>query len=120
MGIPDQLYNSGWWECGEDEALVLDVTPPECRYWSLALCDYWGASFDYRYWKINVNNHTACFRPDGSVRIVIAHRNPGLADTNWLDTAGHDRGVWTLRWMEADEDRRPTVRRMPLAELHHL
>ena len=112
LGIPDQLYNSGWWEVGTDEALVLDMHPPECRYWSLALCDYWGGSFDYRYWKINVNNDTACLRPDGSVRIVIAHRNPGLADTNWLDTAGHGAGVWTLRWMEAAHDHRPNVRRV--------
>lgn len=120
LGIPDQLYNSGWWEVGADEALVLDMQPPECRYWSLALCDYWGGSFDYRYWQINVNNDTACVRSDGSVRIIIAHRNPGLAETNWLDTAGHDRGVWTLRWMETVSDHRPEVRRMPFSDLRDL
>ena len=60
------------------------MTPPECRYRSLSLCDYWGASFDYRYWNIHVNNDTAFVRPDGSVRIVIAHRNPGLAGINFL------------------------------------
>ncbi len=117
LGIPDQLYNSGWWEVAGDEALIVDMQPPECRYWSLALCDYWGASFDYRYFQINVNNHNACVRSDGSVRIIIAHKNPGLADTNWLDTAGHDRGVWTLRWMEAAHDHQPTVRRVPFDEL---
>ena len=41
---------------------------------------------------------------DGRVRVIIAHRNPGLADTNWLDTAGHERGVWTLRWLEAKQE----------------
>ncbi|MBB84776.1 MAG: hypothetical protein CL931_13295 [Deltaproteobacteria bacterium] len=117
LGIPDQLYRSGWWEVGPEEVLVVDMDPPACRYWSLALCDYWGASFDYRYWNINVNDRTACVRPDGKVRILIAHRNPGIANTNWLDTAGHDRGVWTLRWMEAAEDHRPTVRRMALDQL---
>ena len=120
LGIPDQLYNSGWWEVDADEALVLDLDPPECRYWSLALCDYWGASFDYRYWNINVNNDTACIRADGKVRIIIAHKNPGLAETNWLDTAGHDRGVWTLRWMEAASDHRPEVRRVPFDSLRSL
>lgn len=117
LGIPDQLYNSGWWEVARDEALVLDLEPPPCRYWSLSLCDYWGASFDYRYWNIHVNNDTACVRPDGRVRVIVAHRNPGLAATNWLDTAGHDRGVWTLRWMEAESDHRPEVRRIGFAEL---
>ena len=120
LGIPDQVYNSGWWECGEDEALVMDLAPPACRYWSVALCDYWGASFDYRYWNINVNNHTACVRTDGLVRIIIAHKNPGLANTNWLDTAGHDRGVWTLRWMEAEEDHPPIVRVVPFDQLRDL
>jgi len=120
LGIPDQVYNSGWWECGEDEALVMDLAPPACRYWSLALCDYWGASFDYRYWNINVNNHTACVRTDGLVRIIIAHKNPGLANTNWLDTAGHDRGVWTLRWMEVEEDHPPIVRVVPFDQLRDI
>ena len=120
LGIPDQLYNSGWWEVAADEALVLDLRPPDCRYWSLSLCDYWGASFDYRYWNIHVNDQTACYRPDGSVRIVIARRNPGLADTNWLDTAGHDRGVWTLRFLEAEGDHRPEVRRVAFEALDQL
>ncbi|MEZ4293182.1 MAG: DUF1214 domain-containing protein [Myxococcota bacterium] len=120
LGIPNQYYRSGWWECAEDRALVLDVVPPACRYWGLALCDYWGASFDYRYWNVHVNHRTACTRPDGSVRIVIAHRNPGLAATNWLDTAGHDRGVWTLRWLEADGDPCPTVREVAFEELGRL
>ncbi len=120
LGIPDQFYRSGWWECASDQALVIDVTPPRCRYWSLALCDYWGASFDYRYWNVHVNKATACMRPDGSVRFVLAHRNPGLADTNWLDTAGHEHGVWTLRWLEADGDPCPSVREVAFDELSTL
>ncbi|NRA00018.1 MAG: DUF1214 domain-containing protein [Myxococcales bacterium] len=120
LGIPDQLYNSGWWECRPGDALVVDVVPPECRYWSFSLNDYWGGSLDYRYWKIHVNDQTAVLRPDGSVRIVVAHEDPGLTDANWLDTAGHDRGVWILRWMEASEDRTPTVRRVPFSDLGSL
>ena len=120
LGIPDQLYRGGWWECRPDEALVAEVMPPECRYWGFALCDYWGGSFDYRYWNIHVNKETAVYRPDGSLRIVIAHRDPGLGDANWLDTAGHDRGFWNLRWMEASEDRLPTLRLVKFSELASL
>ena len=58
--------------------------------------------------------------PDGSLRFVIAHRDPGLADTNWLDTAGHDRGFWNLRWMEPSEDRLPTLRLVKFSELASL
>jgi hypothetical protein len=120
LGIPDQRYNSGWWECAPDQAIVVDVMPPPCRYWSFSLCDYWGGSFDYRYWKIHVNDQTASYRRDGSIRIIVAHRDPGLSDANWLDTAGHDRGVWIIRWMEADQERIPEVRRMPFSELETL
>ncbi|MBW2497151.1 MAG: DUF1214 domain-containing protein [Deltaproteobacteria bacterium] len=117
LGIPGQRYRSGWWECDPDQALVIDVMPPRCRYWSLSLCDYWGASLDYRYWPIHVNKETAIHRSDGSVRMVVAHEDPGLVDANWLDPAGHDRGVWVLRWLEPDEDRRPEVRVVPLEAL---
>ena len=67
-----------------------------------------------------MNDQTVAIRPDGSVRIVVAHREPGLPDANWLDTAGHDRGVWLLRWMEAREDRLPAIRRVPFSELARL
>ena len=120
LGIPDQLYKGGWWKCRPDEALVMDVTPPECRYWGFALGDYWGGSFDYRYWNIHVNKETAVYRADGSLRFVIAHRDPGLADANWLDTAGHDGGFWNLRWMEPVEDRLPTLRLVKFSELASL
>ena len=37
---------------------------------------------------------------DGSVRFVIAHRDPGVP--NWLDTAGHQRGTVGVRWVGPD------------------
>src|SRR5262245_4003384 len=117
LGIPDQIYQSGWWECAPHQAIVVDLTPPPCRYWSFSLCDYWGGSFDYRYWKIHVNDRTATYRPDGSVRIVVAHRDPALADANWLDTAGHDRGVWTLRWKQAPHAPVAAIHVLPFAEV---
>lgn len=120
LGIPDQLYNSGWWICAEDRALVVDIMPSECRYWSFSLNDYWGGSFDYRYWKIHVNKHTASYRPDGSIRIIVSHRDPELPGTNWLDTAGHDRGVWLLRLLEPGEERLPTVQEMSFSEVQKL
>jgi hypothetical protein len=34
--------------------------------------------------------------PDGVIRLVVAHRDPGVA--NWLDTTGHPEGFLTPRW----------------------
>ena len=34
--------------------------------------------------------------PDGAIRWVIAHRDPGVP--NWLDTTGHPEGFMAPRW----------------------
>lgn len=117
IGIPDMAYSSGCWELAEDEALEIDLRPPRCRYWGLALCNYWGESLDYERWNVHTNTRRANPRPDGSVRVVMAHRDPQLPDATWLDVAGHTNGVWTLRWLEADEHPLPQVRVVPFPSL---
>ena len=77
---------------------------------STVLSNYWGQSFDYTSRPTHVNTRGARTRADGSVRLVVAHRDPGQADANWLDTAGHAAGVWQFRWLEADGVQIPTPR----------
>ncbi len=72
-------------------------------------------SLDYRYHTIDVNHHGAVPHDDGSVRLVITHRDPGLP--NWLDTAGHSRGTMCLRWIRADHHPDPVTRVIPISEL---
>lgn len=120
LGIPGQFYASGWWRLGAGEAIALDFTPPACRYWGFALSDYWGGSFDYRSWKVHLNRRSAVLRPDGSVRIAIAPRDPGVPGVSWLDTAGHAEGVWTLRFLGADAHPLPAVRVVPFDALARL
>jgi hypothetical protein len=103
QGIPAQQLAAGWWELGPDQTAVIDFTPPECRYWSFTLSNYWGQSLDYAHHRTHVNARSAVPRADGSVGLVVAHRDPGDADTNWLDTAGHASGVWQFRWLGAPE-----------------
>jgi hypothetical protein len=117
LGIPGQYYASGWWEVAPDEAIVLEWTPPECSYWNISLCDYWGGSFDYRYWNIHVNKMHVQPRSDASLCLVIAHSDPGLAESTWLDTAGHASGVWTLRYLGADTHPMPEPRLVKLDSL---
>jgi hypothetical protein len=54
--------------------------------------------------------------PDGSYRIVIAHRDPGAP--NWLDTEGRPTGqvYWRIMLPEADVET-PQAERVPLASL---
>lgn len=99
QGIPFNQLSSGWWRIESDEVAVIDfVPPPECPYWMFVLSNYWGESFDYRHHPIHTNARLARHRPDGSVRLVVAHRDPCLPDVQWISTAGHLEGVWQFRW----------------------
>ena len=119
QGVPGQFYASGYWMLGDDEAIVFDIEPPECRYWAIVLSNYWGQSFDYRYHPVDVNMARAVYRADGSARIVVAPEDPRLPGVNWLSTEGHGEGVWTLRYLHADRHPLPTpsvVKRSELAK----
>ena len=58
---------------------------------------------DYRYHRIHLNKFTAHYEHDGSVRIVVAHRDPGPSLPNWLTTCDHDRGAMLFRYVGARE-----------------
>lgn len=114
-GDPNIVYYHSYWELAPDEALVIDVLPPECDYWNFQLSNHWLESLDYRYWTIHVNKGTAVYRPDGSVRVVVAHEDPGVP--NWLSTAGHRRGAMCWRWIRAQEHPEPQTRVVKTADL---
>jgi hypothetical protein len=108
-GDPNIFYYHGFFRLDDDEALVIDVDRiPECQTWNLQVDNYWMESLDYRYHRIHVNKHTARYNPDGGVTIVLAHRDPGLA--NWLDAAGHRLGTLCFRWVGAKETVHPRTR----------
>jgi hypothetical protein len=97
-------YLQSFWKLAPDEAQVLTVTKvPQCRTWNFQLSNYWMESLDYRYHKISVNKHSAVPNPDGTITIVVAHKNPGPKYPNWLDTTGHDQGGNLFRYVEAAE-----------------
>ena len=108
QGDPNTSYNYSYWDLDEDEAFVIEFTPPECEYWNLQIGNHWLESLDFRHYTTHVNHETAVRENDGSVRIVIAHRDPGVP--NWLDTAGHARGGLALRWVGAEHPPSPSTR----------
>jgi hypothetical protein len=114
-GVPHIVYYHSYWELAPSEALVIDVRPPDCDYWNFQLNNHWMESLDYRYFKISVNKHTAKQRTDGSVRIIIAHEDPGV--DNFIDTCGHERGTMCLRWVRATEHPQPETHVAKLSEL---
>lgn len=118
-GDPNIVYYHSYWELGPDEALVIDATPPgELDHWNFQLNNHWMESLDYRYFQIHVNSETATYRDDGSIRIVVAHVDPGVP--NWIDTVGHARGTMCFRWVKGDSKPQPRCRVVKHAEVASL
>ena len=102
------FYLQSYWQLAPDEALVVHAPEvPKCSTWNFQLSNYWMESLDYRNYRISLNKHTATYNNDGSVTVVVAHKNPGPAYPNWLTTEGHSKGGMLWRWVEAD--RHPPV-----------
>jgi hypothetical protein len=111
---PDVSYAFSWWRLGAGEALVIDLVPPSTRYWALQICDRWFQCFPDR--RSNLNDRQVAREPDGSVRFVLAERDPGMS--NWVETSGHELGVMFFRWLHADPEVLPTCRVVSIDETH--
>jgi hypothetical protein len=105
----------GSWELGPDEALLVEVTPPDGLYWSFSLGNPWWETIDYGRHQSSLNGHQAEVDDDGIVRTVIASEDPGIA--NWLDAAGHSAGPVILRCVRTETAPIPTTRVIPLSDL---
>jgi hypothetical protein len=111
-------YCQSRWHVAPDEALVIEVPRiPKRGSWNFQLSNYWMESLDYRHHKIHLNPHTALLEHDGSLRIVVAHRDPGTRYPNWLETTGHTQGGMLFRWIATDEHPPIATRVVKLTEL---
>ena len=97
---PNIHFHAAYFELAEDEVLVVEARPPRCDYWMFVLSNHWLETLDYTRHQVTLNNHTAKLEPDGTVKLMVAARDPGHA--NWLDTAGHARGTIGVRWVGPD------------------
>lgn len=98
----------GRYELEPDEALILEVEPPEGVYWSYSLGNQWWETIHYGRHQSSLNAHQAIVDSDGILRVVISARDPGVA--NWLDTAGHSNGAMILRCVRTKTAPTPRAR----------
>ncbi len=118
-GSEDIAYGGGRFDLADDEALLIELTPPEARYWSLQwYTPSWFESPDFANRQTSLNNAQTRVDPDGRVRMVVSATDPGIQ--NWIDTAGHTRGHLTYRYVWTRDRPTPTARLVKLRDLRSL
>lgn len=105
----------GRWELGPDEALIVEVEPPQGLYWSFSIGNPWWETIHYGRHQSSLNAHQAAVDADGMVRVVLCPEDPGVA--NWLDTAGHSNGPIILRCVRTETAPTPTAHVVPVGAI---
>ena len=112
----DAAYAMGSFALGADEALVLEGTSPRCAFWNVCLWNPFMQTYDYRYERVTLNGGQVVLERDGSWRIVVAAREPGIP--NWISTADHPTGRIWFRWFLPEATpARPRARVVRLGDL---
>ena len=93
----DIAYTMAPYVIGPDQALVMTGRFPECRFANVCLWNRFIQSFDFNNRRISLNRKQTVLEPDGSFRMVLAHRDPGVP--NWLDTEGRPFGMVYWRFL---------------------
>lgn len=106
-GLRGQAYGMGGWRCEPDQALILTVLAPGCRYWGVSVCDRMWQSIDFAQRQSSLNDSQARPDADGAFTMVVAHDDPGVA--NWLDPGAATAGTLAVRYLHADVDPPPPV-----------
>ncbi|MBM4382134.1 MAG: DUF1214 domain-containing protein [Deltaproteobacteria bacterium] len=101
----DNVYSTAPFVLAPDEALVMRGRFPKCRFANVVLWNRHTVSFDYRYRRISLNRRQTQLERDGSFRIVLAARDPGVA--NWLDSEGRPSGSVFWRFLLPEEEIAP-------------
>ena len=115
-GLDAATYGFGFYDLGPGEALLIESDVPDARYWSFQLASLaWFESLDFGARTSSLNHRQITISRDGRMRLVIAHRDPGVP--NWLDTEGRRAGLVTYRWFWSSDAPHPTSHVVALDQL---
>lgn len=103
----DNAYLQTRYALGPDQALVMRGRFPRCRFANVVLWNHRLQTPPYRYRRVSLNRRQTVCEPDGSFRMVVAQRDPGVP--NWLDTAGLPTGMIFWRFLLPEENPPPIV-----------
>lgn len=97
LAAADAAYSMAPYLLGPDDALVMRVRWPRCRCANVSLWNRQLQTFDYLRHPVSLNRVRAVAGPDGTVTMVVAHRDPGVP--NWISTEGRPFGLVFWRFM---------------------
>lgn len=95
---PDQPFVIGWFRVAPDQALVVEGPPSASRRWSIQLWNRWGEALGPAHHTAGRSGAPPSIPSEGTYRFVLAHEDPGATAGRWIDLAGHQQGVFCLRW----------------------
>lgn len=104
MGLAafDAAYSMAPFFLGPDQALLITGRWPRCRFGNVCLWNRFQQTLDYVNRPVSLNRTQTVLEEDGSFRIVLAHRDPGVP--NWLDTEGRAFGIVFWRFFLPEGD----------------
>lgn len=98
LAAADAAYSMAPFVLGPDEALVIRGRwPQDCRSANVSLWNRHMQTFDFANRRVSLNRRQTVCEADGSFRMVLAHRDPGVP--NWLDSEGRAFGMVFWRYM---------------------
>ena len=114
-GSLEVKYYSGSWDLGPDEALVFELKPVKAKYWSVTGTNFWNQALSATDIPGEINNYGAVTDPDGKIRILITHNDPGYA--NWISTGGLKVGNINIRFNFLKEEEKVTCKKVRVSDL---
>ena len=116
LALRDIYFLQGRYECGPDEAVILEVADIGTDYWIYYLTSHNWEAGDFHCRQTSLNGFQAELDPDGVLRAVISQRDPGVP--NWLDPAGAPSGLILGRYFEPRREiETPRLRKVPFASV---
>ena len=98
--LATQLQSAGYFDLGDDEALVVTIKPNNARYFTVPVTNLWTVTGDYWDEQTSLNNAQAVANPDGTYTFVISPTDPGVR--NWVSTGGLNQGTVSIRFQDLD------------------
>ena len=93
----DIAYSMAPYVVGPDQALVITGRWPRCRFANVNLWNRHQQTYDYANRRVSLNRTQTQLEPDGSFRMVLTDRDPGVP--NWIDTEGRPFGLVFWRFL---------------------